>query len=203
MCASLVMITWRRRSERVAAGATALLLQATLYWTLSERQPSPPHGASAPSLTARILTTARPNRELPPLGFPDKLRMQNPVIELPLVHPITSAEPPRQASRSSVDWNAAIQREVWTELARAPAPPKMRFDFPQMPAMKDPPPAFGWDEHHINRAERLVHGIIDLGPCTITLSFPIPICHFGKDSGDGDLLGPMHSPRTDEPDPLP
>lgn len=129
--------------------------------------------------------------------------MRNPVIEPPMVQPITPAEPQRQASRPSLDWNAAIQREVGSELARAGAPPKMRFDFPQMPAAKDPPPAFGWDERHIDRTQRLVHGIIDLGPCTIKLTFPIPICHFGKDSGNGDLFAPMQGSRTDEPGSLP
>ena len=53
---ALAMVTWRRHSERFAAGATALLLQATLYGALSERRPIPSNGASAPSLTARILT---------------------------------------------------------------------------------------------------------------------------------------------------
>jgi hypothetical protein len=197
------MISWRRRSERFAAGAIALLLQATLYWALSERQPSPSSDAGAPSFTARILTATRPNRELPPPRLPAEPRMQNPLIEPPVMQPITSAGPQQNGSRAAVDWNVAIQREVGSELARHAAPPGMRFGFPQMPATKDPPPAFGWDERHINRAERLEHGIIDLGPCTITLSFPIPICHFGKDSGDGDLLGPMRGPRTDESGPLP
>lgn len=178
------MIGWHRHSERFAAGATALLLQAVLYWTLSERQPAPPNGESEPSLSARILTATGPNREPPPPRLPGEPRMQNPVIEPPLVQPITSAEPQTQPSRPPVDWNAAIQREVGTELAHADPAPKVRFDFPRMPAAKDPPPPFPWDERHINRVQRLVHGIIDLGPCTINLTFPIPICHFGKDSGD-------------------
>jgi hypothetical protein len=128
--------------------------------------------------------------------------MLNPVIEPEAVQSITSAEPERQPSRPAVDWNAAIQREVGAELAHADAPPKVRFAFPKMPVARDPPPAFGWDERHIDRVQRLEHGIIDLGPCTITLSFPIPICHFGKDSADGDLLGPMRAPRSGEPGPL-
>ena len=197
------MISWRRHSERVAAGATALLLQATLYWALSQRQSSPPNDAGAPSLTARILTATRPNRELPAPRLAGEPRMQNPVIEPPVVQPITSAKPSRQVSRPAIDWNRAIQHEVGTELSRADAPPKVRFGFPQMSAAKDPPPAFGWDERHINRAQRLAHGIIDLGPCTIRLTLPIPICDFGKDSGDGDLLEDMHGPRTGEPGPLP
>ena len=111
-------------------------------------------------------------------------RMRNPVIEPPAVQPITSAERERQPSRSSVDWNAAIQREVGTELARADAPARMRFDFPLMPPpAKAGPAPLPWNERHIHRVQRLVHGIIDLGPCTITLTFPIPVCHFGKDSG--------------------
>jgi hypothetical protein len=196
------MIRWHRHSERFAAGATALLLQATLFWALSERQPSPSSGARGPSLTARILTATRPNRELPPPRLHAAPRMLNPVIELPAVPSITSAEPRRQVPRPSVDWNAAIQREVGAELSKADVPPGVRFGFPKMPAAKDPPPAFAWDERHINRVQRLEHGIIDLGPCTITLSFPIPVCHFGKDSGDGDLLGPMRDPRPGEPGPL-
>ena len=129
--------------------------------------------------------------------------MLSPVIEPPPVQPITSAAPRQQVSRPAVDWNAAIAREVGAELPRADVSPKVRFGFPRMPAANDPPPAFGWDERRINRAQRLVHGIIDLGPCTITLSFPIPICHFGQDSGDGDLLGPLRNPRRDEPGSLP
>lgn len=128
--------------------------------------------------------------------------MVSPVIEPPAVQAITSAEPQRPGSRPGVDWNGAIQREVGAELAHADAPPKVRFGFPKVSVTKDPPPAFGWDERHINRAQRLEHGIIDLGPCTITLSFPIPICHFGKDSGDGDLFGPMRNPQAGEPGPL-
>lgn len=197
------MFGWRRHSERLAAGMTALLLQAALYWALTERQPSPLRRESEPSLTARILSATRPDRERPPPRLRSAPRIQNPVIEPPVVQPITSAQPPQQASRPPVDWNAAIQGEVGSELARAKRPAKMRFDFPQMPTAKDPPAAFGWDERRINRAQRLEHGIIDLGPCTITLSFPIPICHFGKDSGDGDLLGPMRGPRADEPSPPP
>ena len=129
--------------------------------------------------------------------------MLSPVIEPPVVRPINEAEPQRQASRPSVDWNAAIQGEVGTELSHADAPPKVRFGFPEMPAAKAPASVFGWDDVHINRAQRLVHGIIDLGPCTIRLTFPIPICHFGQDSGDGDLFGPMQRLRTKEPGSLP
>jgi len=197
------VISWRRHPERFAAGATALLLQAMLYWALSQRQPSSPSAGSAPSFSARILTATGPSREAPPPPLPGEPRMQNPVIEPPVVRPITSVEPQAQASRPALNWNAAIQREVATEMSRADAPPKVRFDFPQMPAAKDPPRAFGWDEAHINRAQRLVHGIIDLGPCTIRLMLPIPICHFGKDSGNGDLLGPMRQPRASEPGSLP
>lgn len=96
-----------------------------------------------------------------------------------------------------------MQREVASELAHAAAAPKVRFDFPEMPVAKSSPPAFGWDERHIDRTQRLVHGIIDLGPCTIRLTLPIPICHFGKDAGDGGLLGRMHDPPSGEPGPLP
>ena len=89
--------------------------------------------------------------------------------------------------------------EVTTELAHAGERPKVSFGFPQMPATQGRLPAFGWDEAHINRVQRIEHGIIDVGPCTITLAFPIPICHFGKGSADGNLFEHMHDRPRGEP----
>ncbi|MGH8319805.1 MAG: hypothetical protein ACREUL_17850 [Steroidobacteraceae bacterium] len=73
-----------------------------------------------------------------------------------------------------------------------------------MPAKQGAPPAFEWDDVHIDRVQRLVHGVIDLGDrCVITLTLPIPFCHFGKISADGDLFEHMHDPRAAAPDFLP
>lgn len=130
--------------------------------------------------------------------------MANPLTEPLVVRPITPFEPQKQASRSAVNWRAAIQREVREEQSRASAPPKASFGFPQMPATRAASPAFGWDDVHLDRVQRLVHGVIDLGErCVIKLTLPIPICHFGKISANGDLFEHMHDPRADGPDSLP
>lgn len=193
------MIDWRHHPERVTAAATALLLQAALYTVLSPQHPFLPSGTSALPFVTMIMMATRPRRVLqppPPAGAP---RIRNPVIEPLVAQPIIPSAPQQRASGASVDWQAAMQHEVTTELSHASERPKVTFGFPQAPAKQDPLPAFGWDEAHIDRAQRIEHGIIDLGPCTITLAFPIPICHFGKGSANGDLFEHMHARPTGEP----
>jgi hypothetical protein len=121
------------------------------------------------------------------------------VIAPPIVQPILSAPRQQRAPATAVDWQTAMQQEVTSRLAHGAERPRVTFDFPQAPAKHDAPPAFGWDEAHINRVQRIEHGIIDVGPCTITLAFPIPICHFGKGSASGDLFEHMHDRPTGEP----
>jgi hypothetical protein len=192
------MISWGRHSERITAAATALVLQAGLYLALSPRLLFVPRASSAPTLVAMIMTATRPTRAPPPPLSPINPRAQSLAIEPPVVQPITPPMSQARASRSAIDWQAAIQREVGAELSRANARPGVRFGFPQMPAETDAPPAFGWDEAHIDRVQRLEHGVIDLGPCVITLAFPIPICHFGSGGGNGDLLKRIE-PRSEPP----
>jgi hypothetical protein len=52
------MITWRRRSERAIAAAAAVLLQAAVYLTLSQRHPSVQIATRAPTIFATILAAA-------------------------------------------------------------------------------------------------------------------------------------------------
>ena len=195
----MAMTAWRGHPERVTAALAALLLQAALYAALSPRHPFLPAGTTEPPLAALIVTVTRPRRVAPPPPLPAEPPIRNPAIEPLLVHPIIPAAPQGSPSPSSVDWQAAMQHEVTAELSRAGARPKVQFGFPQMPAQQDPLPAFGWDEAHIHRAQRLEHGIIDVGPCTITLAFPIPICHFGKGSADGHLFDHVHDGPRGEP----
>jgi hypothetical protein len=193
------MIDWRHHPERITAAAAALLLQAALYSVLTRQHPCLPSGTSPPSLTAMIMTATRPKRVLPPPPPPTEPRMQNPLIEPPAVQPIIPTAPQQRDTGSSVDWQAAIQHEVTTELPRPTARPKVSFGFPKAPAKQGPHPAFGWDEAHIDRIQRIEQGVIDVGPCTITLAFPIPICHFGKGSANGDLFEHMYDRPTGEP----
>lgn len=197
------MISGRRHSERVVAAATALALQAALYWALTPPRPSQPRAGRPPALAAMILTATRPSRVRPPPLQATVPRMPGRAIENPVVPPTNPAEPQRHGPRAAVDWQAAMQREVRAELPRAGAPAKVRFGFPPMPAKKDLPHAFGWDDARTHRIQRLGHGVIDLGErCVITLWFPIPVCRFGKIPANGDLFKHTHGPR-DAPDSLP
>lgn len=195
------MISWRRQSERITAAATALLLQAVLYLALSQRQVSLLSGVSAPRLVARLLTVTRPKREAPSPMHSGARLLPIPVTEHPIVRPITLSHP--QTHTPAFDWHAGIQDEVRAELARAHARPKLRFDFPQMPATETPAPEFGWDDKHLNRIQRLAHGIIDLGDhCFIRVWPPIPECHF--EPANGDLFKNMHKDeRLPGPNTLP
>ena len=193
------MIDWLHRLERITAVAVALLLQAALYGVLSTQHPFRSSSTSAPPLIAMIMTTTRPRRVVPPPPLPSEPRIRNPVIEPPIVQPILSPAQQQPAPASSLDWQAAMQHEVTTELGHAAARPKATFGLPQFPAKPAPPPAFGWDEARINRVQRIEHGIIDVGPCTITLAFPIPICHFGKRAANGDLFEHLHDRPSGEP----
>jgi hypothetical protein len=197
------MVSWRRHPERIAAAATALLLQVAIYIALSERQASVPGITSGPKLVARILAATRPKREAPPHLHASEYLMPIPVTEHPIVRPITPSAPQTHASRPLIDWQAAIQHEVGAELSRIHAPPKIRFGFPRMPAREAPAPTFGWDEKRIDRVQRLAHGIIDLGDnCFIPLWPPIPQCDSGP--ANGDLFKHMHDPRPPEgPNTLP
>lgn len=192
------MADWLHHPERVTAAAAALLLQAALYGVLSTQHPILSGGTSEPPLVTMIMTATRPKRVAPPPPLPGEPRMQSPVIEPIAVQPIIPTAPQQRASGSSIDWQAAMQHEVTSEVSHA-ARPKVSFGFPQAPAKGDPPPAFGWDEAHTDRIQRIEHGIIDVGPCTITLAFPIPICHFGKRSANGDLFEHMHDRPAGEP----
>lgn len=193
------MTDWLQRPERITAAAAALLLQAALYGVLTAQHPLVSSGAGTAPLMTMIMTATRPGRVAPPPSLPSEPRMRRPAIEPPVVQPIVPSRAER-APASSVDWHAAMQHEVTTELSRAAPRPKVNFGFPQMRAKQQSPlPAFGWDEAHINRVQRIEHGIIDVGPCTITLAFPIPICHFGKGSANGDLFEHMHERPTGEP----
>jgi hypothetical protein len=71
-----------------------------------------------------------------------------------------------------------------------------------MPVEKARPHWDGWDEVHIDRAQRLAHGIIDLGHgCAIVLWFPIPQCH--AESASGDLFDHMRDRPDEGPGALP
>ena len=194
------MIAWLHRPERITAVAAALLLQAALYSVLSTQHLFLSAGTSVPPLLTMITTPVRPRSVVPPPPLLSELRIRNPVVTPPIVQPILSAPQQQQrAPATSVDWQTAMQHEVTSRLAHGAERPRVTFDFPQAPAKHDAPPAFGWDEAHINRVQRIEHGIIDVGPCTITLAFPIPICHFGKGSASGDLFEHMHDRPTGEP----
>jgi hypothetical protein len=193
------MIDWRHHPERVTAAVVALLLQATLLSMLSPRHPFLARGTGAPPLVGTIMTATRPRGVLPPPPPPSEPRIQNSAIAPLIERPTIPSAPQQRASGTSVDWQSAVQHEVTTELSRAGERPKVSFGFPQAPAKQDPRPAFGWDEAHIDRVQRIEHGIIDVGPCTITLAFPIPICHFGKGSANGDLFEHIHDRPTGEP----
>lgn len=197
------MIFWRRHSERAIAAAAALLLQAAVYLALSERHPSIPGTRSSPTIIAMILAATRPKREVPPARRPSERRKPRLLAEHPIARPITPLKPQMHASRSTVDWQGAIQGEVRTEVSRADAPPKVRFGFPALPAEKAPPEEWdGWDEVRIQRVQRLAHGIIDLGHgCFILLWPPIPQCY--SEPPNGDLFKHMHDRRNESPGALP
>ena len=188
------MIVRRRRFERSAAAATAVLLQALVYLALSPRHFSLHRVASAPTLMAMILTVARPKHEAPPPRHVSGRRTAKPAQAHPMERPITPLEPQKHAPPSAIDWQAAIQGEVGKELSRADARPKVRFGFPQMPAQTNPPPEFEWDEAQTHRIERLAHGIFDLNDhCFIRIWPPIPWCDFSP--SNGDLFKHMHDPK--------
>ncbi|HEX5206580.1 MAG TPA: hypothetical protein VFW10_02155 [Steroidobacteraceae bacterium] len=193
------MIDWLPRPERITAVAAALLLQAALYGVLSTQHPFLSSSTSAPPLITTIMSATRRRPVVPPPPLPSEPRIRNPVIEPPIVQPILPSAQQQRLPGSSVDWQAAMQHEVTTELAPAAARAKATFGFPQVPAKQVPPPAFGWDEAHINRVQRIEHGIIDVGPCTITLAFPIPVCHFGKGAANGELFEHLHDRPSGEP----
>lgn len=198
------MTSWGRLSQRAVAAATALLLQAALYLALSPRNPSLPRLGNEPRLIAMILAATRAKRRAPPRVHAREHLMPIAVVaQHPLVGPLTAAEPQQHSSRSAIDWEAALQREVRTQETRAHAPAKLRFGFPEMPAVQGPHSPFSWNENRLNRVQRLVHGIIDLGDnCFIVLWLPIPQCH--SDSGDDDLFAHMHDPKPPEgPNTLP
>lgn len=188
------MIVSRRRFERSAAAATAVLLQAALYLSLSPRHFSFQRVASVPTLMAMILTVARPKHEAPPSRRVSRRRTAKPLNERPMVRPITPLEPQRRSLPSAIDWQAAIQGEVGKELSRADARPKVRFGFPEMPAHGEPPPGIEWNENETNRVQRLVHGIFDLNDhCFIRIWPPIPWCD--SSAPNGDLFKHMHDPK--------
>ena len=202
-CTSRAMISWRRQSERITAAATALLFQVALYLAMSQREPSLISGTNAPSLVARIVAATRPRHEAPlPVRATDRF-IPVPLTEQPSVRPVIPLVPQSLPSRPAFDWQAGIQDEVRAELARAHARPKLRFDFPKMPAPEAPAPEFGWNDNHLNRIQRLAHGIIDLGDhCSIRLWPPIPLCDSGP--ANGDLFRNMHrDERLPGPNTLP
>lgn len=202
-CTALAMVSWRRHPERIAAAATALLLQMAIYMVLSERQVSVRGIPSGPKLVARILAGTAPRDEAPPPLRAREHLIPIPMTAHPAVRPMAPSAPQTHPSRPLIDWQGAIQHEVGAELSRIHAPPQIRFGFPRMPARGATPPAFGWDEKRLNRVQRLAHGIIDLGGnCVILLWPPIPLCH--SDPANGDLFKHMHDPRPPEgPNTLP
>lgn len=197
------MIRWGRHSERAIAVATAVLLQAAVYMTLSQRHAASPYAASAPTIIAMILAAARPKREPPPALRPSEPQKPRPIAVLPVTPPIVPSKLPAHPPQSAFDWQEAIRGEMRREVARASAPPRKRFDLPAMPAADAPPHEWeGWDETRINRLQRLAHGIIDLGHgCFILLFPPIPQCH--SEPPEGDLFDHMRDRRDEPPDSLP
>lgn len=188
------MANWHRRSERILAALMALALQAALYRLLLPPRPSRPEAGNSPPMIAMILAPGRPH----PIAAPrlaGKPKPRRPVFEPIAVAPIT--EPPKPSSPAAIDWQAAIRHEVRAEVSPAGATHTLRFGFPRMPAHRRPAPAFGWDEARIHRIQRLENGIIDLGDrCVIKLSFPIPLCRFGRIPANGDLFKHMHDPEN-------
>jgi hypothetical protein len=196
------MASWRRQSERIAAAATALLFQVALYLALSQRELSWVEGTHAPSFIARILTSARPTHGAPPPVPIREHLIPLAVTENPIVRPIALPRPLTPAPH--IDWKAGIQREVRDELARAHARPKLHFGFPQMPATEGRAPEFGWDEIHIERLQRLAHGVFDFGQhgCFIELWPPFAGCF--HEPANGDLFKNMHrDERLPGPNSLP
>ncbi|HET9106893.1 MAG TPA: hypothetical protein VFN79_06845 [Steroidobacteraceae bacterium] len=191
------MTGWRRRSERVLAAAMALALQAALYRLLLPPRPSRPEAGNSPPMIAMILTAERPHRTIAALHRPGKPKPPAPLFEHIAVEPITPPKPPTPASRPAIDWEAAMRHEVRAQAVRAGVTRTLRFGFPRMPAHVRAAPEFGWDEARIDRMQRLENGIIDLGDrCVIKLSFPIPICRFGRIPANGDLFKHMDDPRN-------
>jgi hypothetical protein len=198
----VLRVSWRRHSERIAAAAAALLLQAAVYLALNPRESSPTVATNGPTLAAMIVAATRPKRQAPPPLHPNEHLTAVPVTAQPLVQSISFALHAR-ASRPGIDWEGGIQHEVRAELSRKHAPPRIRFGFPRMPTEEGPPPQFGWNDNSLDRVQRLAHGIIDLSDsCFIRLWPPIPWCHFGP--ANGDLFKHMHDPRPPEgPNTLP
>ena len=197
------MISRGRHSERAIAAATAVLLQAAVYLALSQRHAAVPHAESAPTFIAMLLAVARPKREPPPARqLPARPELRSLTVP-PVTQPIVPSKAEAQPSRSAFDWQRAIQGEVGQELARATAPPKRGFGFPEMPAQQAPAREWdGWDETRLNRVQRLAHGIIDLGHgCFILLFPPIPQC--SSEPPEGDLFDHMRDRRDETPGAVP
>jgi hypothetical protein len=97
-----------------------------------------------------------------------------------------------------LDWEGAIQGEVGKQLTPPVAAPKVRFGLPKMPVEKAAPSHWdGWDEAHIDRLQRLAHGIIPLSHgCYMLLFLPIPQCP--SDPPNGDLFKDLHGHHPDE-----
>lgn len=192
------MISWGRHSERAVAATVAVLLQASLYLALSHRHPFVHRATNSPTIFAMILTAARPKRELPAPPRSSEHHRPRLMPERSAAPPIVPAEPPKHPSRSPFDWEGAIQGEVGKQLTPPIAPPKIRFGFPKMPVEEAAPPHWdGWDDAHIDRVQRLAHGIIDLGHgCYMLLFLPIPQCH--SEPANGDLFSNLHDHHPDE-----
>lgn len=193
------MTGWRRRSERVFAAAMAVALQAVLYRVLLPPRASRPQTGNSPPMIAMILSPARPHPMIAAPRRAGKPKPRRPLFEPIAVAPIMPPEPPQPASPPAIDWQAAIRHVARAEAARAGAKPALRFGFPRMPTHGKALPEFGWDKARIDRIQRLENGIIDLGDrCVIKLSFPIPICRFGRIRANGDLFKHMNDPRKAE-----
>ncbi|HUA25524.1 MAG TPA: hypothetical protein VMA54_15455 [Steroidobacteraceae bacterium] len=192
------MLSWGRHSERAVAAAVAVLLQVSLYLALSHRHPFVRAAANAPSIFAMILTAARPKREVPTPRRTNEHRKRRLVSAHPVAPPVIPANPPKRASRPPFDWQGAIQGEVGKQLTPLATPPKMQFGFPKMPAEEAAPNQWGgWNEAHIDRVQRLAHGIIDLGHgCYMLLYLPIPQCP--SEPPNGDLFKDLHGHHPDE-----
>jgi len=141
-----------------------------------------------------ILTMARPKRETPPPVRMSEHLLPVPVTARPLLQPVIPSELQTHAARSAIDWQGTIQHEVRAQELRSRAPPRLRFDFPLMPAPQAAPAEFAWDERSTDRIQRLTQGVFDFGQhCFIRLWPPVPQCHF--EPANGDLFKHMHGPR--------
>jgi hypothetical protein len=192
------MLSWGRHSERAVAAAVAVLLQASLYLALSHRHPIVRSTTNAPSIFAMILTAARPKRAPPPVQRSNERRKRKLLSEHIVAPPVVPAEPQKHATGSRFDREGALQDEVGKQLTAPAAPPRIRFGFPKMPVEEAAPLRWdGWDAAHIDRVQRLAHGLIDLGHgCYMLLFLPIPQCP--SDPPNGDLFRDLHGHHPDE-----